>query len=106
MPLRMFHLRPGYGLRYRVRPVSGDPRPELRLDVCRPDEGPSMQLELELRQEDETLRGRVRVDLDRGYLGVVRELEGLLAGVDGWSHESLFDLVRLPGVRTAWAERR
>jgi len=99
MPLAMFQLRPGFLIRYRVQPI-GRPthRPELVLEACRPDEGPSAELVLTLLDRDGQRVDRGRVELQRGYAGVLREVRRQLERHESWRSCDEFALGALPGV--------
>ncbi len=93
MPLRMFRLGPGESVRYRVRPVGGGDRAELRLHVVRPDEGSSTDLELSLTDVAGGVLDLGRIPLDGGYMAVLREVRRQFDSASNWCDQKDFDLV-------------
>ncbi len=89
----MFRLAPGQSARYRVRPVGGLPRPELQLEVTRPDEGRSTQLELCLYDAGGTMVDSGRVPIDAGYMAVLKALRDQFNSVSNWREDKEFDLI-------------
>lgn len=97
MPLAMFRMAPGEGLEYRLH-LAGTGT-VLALEVRRPQEGRSAELELSLYGDDRRALGCGRVTIDGGYLAVVRETRRQVkrSGVLSGGEEVEFDLVRVSG---------
>jgi hypothetical protein len=89
----MFHLTPGGRALYRVLPAGPAVPAELILTVVRPDEGQSTEMELTLGAPEGDVLGEGRVELDKGYLGVVLEVRRQLDADGRWDGVREFDLV-------------
>lgn len=85
----IFRLRPGHRLELRVSSASN--AASWRLEVHRPQEGPSPDLLLWLFDAENRELGRARVALADGYIAVAREVRGWLRAAGVASDE--FDLV-------------
>ena len=88
MPLRMFKLKPGEKMLYRVSVPGRVSDSPLSLEASRPQEGLSIELELRLVGADCEELAPGRVPLAAGYLAVIQEVERQLlrvveAGQDG-----------------------
>ena len=81
MPLRMFKLRPGGTIRYRVSVPAKTMDTSLYLEAVRPSEGLSIELELRLLNSHCKLISRGRAQLADGYLAVIKEVERQLRHV-------------------------
>ena len=95
MPLQMYRLAPGNGLRYQIKFVGNPTREGLGLVVVRPNEGLSVELELRLIDSDGKYVGRGRVPIDRGYLAVVDEVRRQLCASEAASEADEFELRRI-----------
>ena len=104
MPLRMFELSPGTRTRYRVVTRGQVPPDGLMLEASRPEEGLSVELELQLVDSGGEVLSSGRVPLDRGSLAVIREVERQVETVTGQAPSPDFELVHL-GPEAADTER-
>ena len=96
MSATIFRLQPGEAACYRVRPIGQPGREELRLDVQRPDEGPSPELVLSVSDADGRKLDSGRIPLERGYLAVVIEVRRQIERDGCWNGLREFELLQVP----------